>query len=197
MEYYSKAKVKSLSHRKILKTTVVVMDFFELLFLVLPAYASNSIPVVLGGGTKIDLGKNFFDGKRVFGDSKTIRGFISGVAAGTLVGVILALGVGFLPWIPQNDKFVVGFLVSLGAMAGDLLGSFVKRRLGLSPGSQYFLLDQLLFIILALVFAIAFAPKILAELNGWDVLALMVLTYFLHLSFNWIAHKLRLKKVPW
>ena len=90
------------------------MDFFELLFLVLPAYASNSIPVVLGGGTKIDLGKNFFDGKRVFGDSKTIRGFISGVAAGTLVGVILALGVGFLPWIPQNDKFVVGFLVSLG-----------------------------------------------------------------------------------
>jgi len=82
-------------------------------------------------------------------------------------------------------------------MVGDLLGSFVKRRFGLPPGSQYFLLDQLLFLVVALAFAVWYDEALLAELNGWHVLFLLVLTYFLHLFFNWIAHRLHLKKVPW
>ena len=174
------------------------MNFFELLLLIIPAYISSGVPVVFGGGQAIDFGKKFIDGKRVFGDSKTIRGFLSGVIAGTLAGILLVfVFTGFLSWASQSEKLFLAFLVSFGAMVGDLLGSFIKRRFGLAPGSQYFLLDQLLFVITALVFAIAFKPRILSELNGWDVLMLLILSYFLHLFFNWLAHKLKLKKVPW
>ena len=173
------------------------MNFIELLLLILPAYASNGAPVVFGGGRPIDFGLAFVDGKRLFGNSKTLRGFVSGLIVGTILGTFVAVSVSFLPWLSFQDKIALAFFTSLGAMAGDLMGSFIKRRLGLQPGSQYFLLDQLLFVITALLFAIAYAPRILFELNGWDAFALLVLTYFLHLSFNWLAHKLKLKNVPW
>ncbi len=173
------------------------MNFIELLLLVFPAFVSNSVPVIFGGGAKVDFGKKFFDGKRIFGDSKTIRGLVSGVVAGTLAGTVIALLFSYLPWVSEEDKIFLAFLASAGAMVGDLLGSFVKRRFGLPPGSQYFLLDQLLFLVVALAFVVQTQPVILTLLNGWDVLALMVLTYFLHLFFNLLAHKMQLKKVPW
>ncbi len=173
------------------------MNFSDLLLLVFPAFVSNSVPVLFGGGAKVDLGSNFFDGKRVFGDSKTIRGFMSGVLAGFAAGAVIALAVPYSPWLSYGQKLTVAFLVSLGAMCGDLFGSFVKRRLGVPPGSQYFLLDQLPFVVAALALAVIYAPRILAELDGWHVIGLLVLTYFLHLAFNLIAHRLKLKKVPW
>jgi CDP-2,3-bis-(O-geranylgeranyl)-sn-glycerol synthase len=173
------------------------MQFFELLLLIIPAYFSNGAPVVFGGGAKIDLGKKFVDGKRLLGDSKTIRGFFSGVIAGFLVGSVIVFTIPYLSWLSAYEKLVLVFLVSFGAMVGDLLGSFVKRRFGLPPGSQYFLLDQLLFLVIALAFAVWYDVRLLKELNGWDVLILLVLTYFLHLILNSIAHKLNLKKVPW
>ena len=48
----------------------------------LPAYLPNPIAALVGGGTPIDLGRNFTDGKRVFGDGKTYRGLIIGIFAG-------------------------------------------------------------------------------------------------------------------
>lgn len=173
------------------------MNFVDLLLLVFPAFVSNSAPVLFGGGLKVDFNKNFFDGRRLFGDSKTIRGFLSGVLAGFAVGIVLASAVEYFAWLSFGQKLAIAFLVSLGAMAGDLLGSFVKRRLGAPPGSQYFLLDQLLFVITALALAILYAPRIFTELDGWHVLGLLMLTYFLHLFFNLLAHRLKLKKVPW
>lgn len=173
------------------------MDFVELLLLVFPAFISNGAPVLFGGGAKVDFGKKFFDGKRVFGDSKTIRGLASGIAVGTLAGVVIVFSLQYLPWLSLQEKVVLAFAASAGAMVGDLLGSFVKRRLGLAPGSQYFLLDQLLFLVVALAFVAYAQPTVLSLLNGWDVLWLLVLTYFLHLAFNGLAHRLQLKKVPW
>ena len=173
------------------------MQFFELLLLVAPAFVSNAVPVVFGGGQKLDFGKKFPDGKRIFGDSKTIRGLFSGIVAGTIIGTLIVFAIPYLSWLSLGQKISLAFLISTGAMAGDLLGSFTKRRFGLAPGSQYFLLDQLLFVITAVAFAIAFEPRLLQGLDGWHVLLLLVITYFLHLFFNWLAHKLRLKKVPW
>lgn len=57
------------------------------LFFIFPAYVANAMPVVLGGGTPIDLGRKLSDGKPIFGSHKTIRGFIAGVTSGTLVGL--------------------------------------------------------------------------------------------------------------
>ncbi len=50
---------------------------FSLLFII-PAYISNAGMVIVGGGKPIDGGKNFIDGRRLFGDHKTWKGFIFG-----------------------------------------------------------------------------------------------------------------------
>jgi len=39
----------------------------EAIWFFLPAYFANATPVVLGGGTPIDLGRNFLDGRRILG----------------------------------------------------------------------------------------------------------------------------------
>ena len=61
----------------------------------IPAYVANATPVLAGGGTKMDFGKNFFDGKRIFGNNKTFRGFFLGWAVGIGVGLVEGLVFGF------------------------------------------------------------------------------------------------------
>ncbi len=79
----------------------------------------------------IDGGTEWPDGRPLFGRSKTLRGIIVAIAAGALVGWLIGL-----PWMR-------GAAAALSAMAGDLLSSFCKRRLGLSPSAPALGLDQL------------------------------------------------------
>ena len=57
-------------------------------WIMVPAYVPNSAAALLGGGTPIDFGRTCSDGKRVFGDGKTYRGFFGGVLCGVLVGLV-------------------------------------------------------------------------------------------------------------
>ncbi|WXG40634.1 MAG: CDP-2,3-bis-(O-geranylgeranyl)-sn-glycerol synthase [Candidatus Freyarchaeum deiterrae] len=100
--------------------------------------------------------------------------------------------------LPTNSKAILaptifhGFLLSFGALIGDLIGSFIKRRLNLERGRPAPPLDQLDFIIGALLFSfIDFIPPI--EI----IIVLVVLTPIIHLAANIIGYKLRLKKEPW
>ncbi len=166
---------------------------------ILPAYVANSSPVVLGGGTPIDLGKKFIDGKPLFGPGKTIRGFIGGVLAGTLTGVILALLHPYV-WIEEplpglstlSIYLQLSFLLSSGALIGDLVGSFIKRRLDIPRGEPAALLDQLDFLITAVLFAgtVIWPPKEI-------LFILLVVTPFLHWGTNVLAFKLGLKDKPY
>lgn len=168
-------------------------DLLALLLFVLPAYVANASPVLFGGGAPVDFGQKFGDKKRIFGDGKTWKGLIAGIACGSIVGGVEALAL-------SNNVFILqGFLLSAGALAGDLLGSFIKRRSGIKRGQPSFLLDQLMFLFIALLFA---APVLAGENAPFkptptDLLVLVVLTYFLHVSTNYFANKAGLKKVPW
>ncbi|MFH1780246.1 MAG: CDP-2,3-bis-(O-geranylgeranyl)-sn-glycerol synthase [Candidatus Micrarchaeota archaeon] len=176
-----------------------LIDLLPLLLFVLPAYLANAVPLLFGGGQTIDLNKNFVDGRPWFGKSKTIRGFISGVLAGVLTGLILSFLLPdlFIIGLSFSEKIIVSFLLGLGAMLGDLLGSFLKRRLGVTPGESIFLLDQLLFIVVALLLSSLFYTGLWDFIDSRSVLFLLVLTYIVHLSANIFAHKIKLKKVPW
>ena len=165
---------------------MIIETLPQLILFILPAYFANAVPVVLGGGTPVDFGKKFFDGKRVFGKGKTLRGFVAGVAVGSLVGLAESY---LLSW---PDMAYIGFLLSVGTMCGDLLGSFLKRRMGMPQGHPSFLIDQMPFFILALAFA---SPFYLPTLDGIIILA--VLTYFMHVTANFLANRAGLKKVPW
>ena len=162
-------------------------DIILLLLFILPAYFANSSPVIFGGGTPVDFGRNAWDRRRIFGDGKTWRGLLAGLACGSLVGIIESFS---LP--PTFNYLLLGFLLSLGTMLGDLFGSFLKRRLGLGRGHPGFAIDQLPFLFFALAFA---SPLYLPSREG--ILLLIVLTYILHVSTNFIANRLGLKKVPW
>ncbi|MEM2137471.1 MAG: CDP-2,3-bis-(O-geranylgeranyl)-sn-glycerol synthase [Candidatus Anstonellaceae archaeon] len=177
------------------------MAFLELaaksILLILPSYFANSIPVVLGGGRPIDGKKKFPDRQRIFGDGKTVRGFLAGVFAAILIGAIeaLALSGSSLALFDSNSAYVyAGFLLGLGTMLGDLAGSFIKRRQKLAQGKPSFLMDQLLFLFVALAFAYPLASHLLS-LEA--VLFLAVLTYFVHVGANILANRWGLKKVPW
>ncbi|MFH0713844.1 MAG: CDP-2,3-bis-(O-geranylgeranyl)-sn-glycerol synthase [Candidatus Micrarchaeota archaeon] len=173
------------------------MNPLEIILFILPAYVANATPVLLRGKTPIDFGTQLGDKQRIFGQNKTIKGFIAGVAGGTVTGIIITLLFPqIFPTVSTNDKILIYFLLSLGAMLGDLIGSFVKRRRGMQSGSESLVMDKILFVIIALVVAYpAYSGKI--NLLHLDAVIIVALTYLLHIAFNKIAHYLKLKKVPW
>jgi CDP-archaeol synthase len=79
----------------------------------------------------LDANRKFVDGKPIFGSAKTIRGILIAIAVTTAGAPLLGLDV------------VIGLLVGTAAMAGDLLSSFLKRRLGLAPSSRAIGIDQI------------------------------------------------------
>ncbi len=152
---------------------------------ILPAYVANGAPVLFGGGTRIDLNGKLW-GKPIFGRHKTIKGLISGICSGILMGFVESLFPAF------GFMFFIGIAQSVGTHVGDLLGSFIKRRSGVKEGKR-FLTDTYLFLIFAILFSIPFGnlPSILG------LIFLFVLTGIMHPLTNFIAHALRLKEVPW
>ena len=145
----------------------------------LPAYVANASPVVLGGGGPLDGGRLWRDGRPLLGGHKTVRGTLLGLLVGVLVGVAQGNPVG-------------GGLQALGAVLGDLAGSFHKRRLGLKPGDSLIFSDQLDFIVLAvaLSYPVQWTPL-------GQVAAILLVTLPLHYLVNVVAWALKLKKNPW
>ncbi len=171
-----------------------MFDVIQILVFILPSYLSNSIPVLLGGGRALDFGAKSSDGKRLLGSSKTVRGFIAGVAAGTLAGAIMVFLYPLPFFASPKEQFMASFMLAFGTMFGDSLGSFIKRRLEIAPGKP-FLLDSVLFLVIALLLAYPFT---LAGAYSIEMIAFLFgLTLILHPLTNIIANRLGMKKVPW
>jgi len=167
----------------------IFQKIIELIIYILPAYVANGAPVIFGGGKPLDFGKNFIDGKRIFGDHKTIRGLTSGILAGTLIGfIIFVLNAGDITIIYR------ALVLSLGTHAGDLFGSFLKRRLDIASGESAPVLDQLGFLYFALLFAYIFCGDIFSIL---DIAILTAITLVLHPLTNIGAYILKMKKKPY
>ena len=176
------------------------------LWLALPALAANPSAVIFGGGTPIDFGRKFRDGKRILGDGKTWRGLIGGGAAGALVGIVqelISLGVRteYFPPFSNDVGVAIAIVIVLGygALLGDAFGSFIKRRLGIGRGDKAFLLDQLTFLIVALFLVYLVFPSFFMR-YFWNLSALItlfVLTPLLHRIVNIIGYRMGKKDVPW
>jgi len=159
---------------------------FGALYFIFPAYCANAVPVIFGGGRPIDGGRKYQDGRPVFGPRKTFRGFFAGLIIGTLVGFLQGYFTGSFKVI------LLGFMLSLGALTGDLVESFIKRRLGRPPGASFPVADQLDFVLGALLFSIPVSPPSLAV-----TLTIVIITPPIHLLTNFFAYLLGLKREPW
>jgi CDP-2,3-bis-(O-geranylgeranyl)-sn-glycerol synthase len=76
-------------------------------------------------------------GRRILGDNKTWRGALV-MTAGPLLAT---LALHRFPWYrrrlpPGANPVVLGLLLGVGTVAGELPNSFLKRRLGVAPGAQ-------------------------------------------------------------
>ncbi|MDP6670520.1 MAG: CDP-archaeol synthase, partial [archaeon] len=124
-----------------------LIHFFTVVVLItIPIYLSNSFALILGGKTYLDFGKNFFDGRPLFGKGKTFRGTIAGIVVGSVGALAVSVFLSDFTTVISANYFHYGFLLAAGAMLGDLVGSFIKRRTGLARGESVLLLDQLDFV---------------------------------------------------
>jgi CDP-2,3-bis-(O-geranylgeranyl)-sn-glycerol synthase len=194
-----------MSENLILEVLIVVCQAF---WITIPAYLPNSSAVIFGGGTPMDFGKSMKDGRRILGKGKTWAGFIGGTLAGFGIGLIqLMIAFNFDPetfWgfgsVP--NAFLVIFLLACGAMFGDALGSFIKRRQGKEPGSPYPGLDQYDFLIgtwlLIIIFQYQwFFDHFIEGIHIFGLIAIIIITPLLHRVVNIIGYKMGKKDVPW
>lgn len=167
----------------------------------LPAYVPNNAAVLVGGGPPIDGGRTY-QGRRLLGDGKTWRGTAGGIVAGAVLAGVLsvlapdasaATGVD-LPTFPV----AAALALPAGAMLGDILASFIKRRTGRERGAMFPGLDQLDFVAVSLPLTAIVATDWFLSVFTWDViLVVVVMTPLLHVGTNAIGYKLGLKDEPW
>ena len=168
----------------------------------LPAYIPNNAAVLAGGGRPVDGGRTLPDGTRPLGDGKTWRGTAAGTAAGVAVALALNLlgpaaidATGFgLPVFPVHAAVAL----ALGAMLGDILASFLKRRTGRERGASFPGVDQLDFVVASLGLTLLVATEWFLETFTLPVLVVVVIfTPLLHIATNVVAYAAGLKDEPW
>ena len=189
---------------------------FVVLIIMAPAYLANTIAVLTGGKYPIDQGKLYSDGNRILGDGKTWSGLIGGTTGGIVVGYGLALMIArnkyhiFGKDPTYNEHFLWGadyltissifFLLSFGALFGDMAASFYKRRQNLQRGDKFPILDMYDFVFMSLLLCFIFERDWLLSwiLDGWvPLFTILVLTPFLHRGVNIIGYKIGVKNEPW
>jgi CDP-2,3-bis-(O-geranylgeranyl)-sn-glycerol synthase len=142
---------------------------------------ANAAPLLLGGGSPLDGGRNFLDGERILGAHKTVRGLFAGIIAGSLIGLAES---------PLDSRLMLGgFLIALGTVLGDLLGAFFKRRFRMKPGSPLPIVDQLDF-----VFGGLLLGQLVFPLSWWSALVVVLVTPPIHLGTNYGAYMLGIKR---
>ena len=140
---------------------------------------------------------NFPVWEKKCGKNKTWRGIVVATIAGGLVFWLqqLAYSSGFtkLAIIDYTGfPLIFGFLLGFGAIIGDLIESYYKRKAGVAPGKPWFPFDQLDFVIGGLFFGFfVYVPK--ANL----ILVLLIVSPLLHIIFNRIGYWLKINKTKW
>ena len=171
------------------------------LYFLLPAYISNSGGLIFGGGRPVDGGRKDSKGIHWIGDGVTWRGLIGGTILGTIIGAIqgyfgpslLTLYGEFIKTpiaVGVSNGILIGFLLGFGALVGDALGSFLKRRLGIGRGKPAPILDQIDFLVVALLFV-----SLVVNINLEFIIISFVLTLIIHLIANTGAYLLGIKDV--
>lgn len=167
-----------------------------------PVFA-NKIPLLNRWKTPVDLGKSY-KGRRITGDNKTWRGIVFGIVVAIITSCIqreIALDraadsaffaeAGRIIKFGYLDFWVLGALQGLGALAGDVFESFVKRQRGIASGGTWFPFDQLDYIIGGLALSALYAPL---NLKGY---ALTIAVWFvLHLVATNTGYLVGLRERP-
>jgi len=171
----------------------MIYFILQCVYFMLPAYFANMMPILV---KKI----NFLDepiNKKLLGSHKTWRGLFFGVIAGIIIAYIqfvlqrydLFLNLSFFDY---SNWLALGFLLGFGALFGDMIKSFFKRRAGIKPGKRFIPWDQLDYSIGSLLMVWIFYTL------TWKIaITVIIVNFFLHILVNHVAYYLNLKNVKW
>lgn len=177
------------------------------LWLFLPAGLANMAPVFAAHWNlwpqldrPIDGGKTW-RGKRLFGEHKTIRGFIAGWLVALIFVWIQVWLFNNSLWLRELSQDVLDYsqlniiiwasALSLGALGGDAIKSFFKRRLNVEPGQSWVPFDQLDY-----VAGTIFASLLVVQLPIKYYLIAAVLGLALHPLATIIGWLFKMKEQP-
>jgi len=171
----------------------------------LPAYFTNMTPPLIKRAglfnflaKPVDFGKKIGENP-ILGSHKSWRGVLFGIIVGILIaGLQLRLykfqffkDISLIDY-SQINILLFGFLISTGAVFGDLLSAFIKRRLKKGPGERFIPFDQTNYVIGAFIFLEPFL-----KLSYFIWLTIFILTFFLHIVVNRLGFLLNLHKARW
>jgi hypothetical protein len=181
---------------------VIVAAVLNMVWVTLPWARSLNRP--------IDAGAALADGRRVLGDHKTWKGLLGLVVLGALAGAVWGQVIHgssleqYNLFYARHDNSV-GFNLFTGALQGlvyavfELPNSFLKRRVGISPGRRHGGAWTVLFVVLDQIDSVAGCALLVAVFApvGWAfVLVTIALGGITHLVLNLFLYALRLRKHP-
>ena len=146
---------------------------------------ANGAPIVarklLGSisACPLDAGRRLPDGQALFGDSKTARGIISALLATVAAGLLLGMSIH------------IGLTIGAFAMLGDLLSSFIKRRLRKPSGTRFIGLDQVPESLLPLLML-----KSQLDLTYTSITLLVIAFVVFDLVMSRILYRLQIRRNP-
>ena len=172
-------------------------------WLFLPAGIANMTPVFLAHLpllSKLDQPLDFnqtFNHKPILGPHKTIRGLIGGTLASILtVYLQQQLSITFPALnLAENlislNPFIWGGLLGFGALFGDAVKSFFKRRTNIKSGGTWIPFDQIDYILGGILFSSLYHP-----LSFNLYITIFLLYFFLHFVATHTGYLLKLKSSP-
>jgi len=167
----------------------LIKNLIQVFWLFLPAGFANMAPIIF---KKI----NFLNkpiNKQLFGANKTYRGFFFGILSAIIIVYIQISVSNYIPreyilisYTTTNAIFI-GFLLGFGALFGDLIKSFFKRRKGIKSGEPWVIADQIDWIIGAVIFLNFYAPLSLSI----NIMAIIIFSIF-HPLIRYVGYLLKI-----
>ena len=194
----------------------IALLLLQSFYLLLPAYFANMAPVIFrrvnflnlpvdfGYTLKIKKLANRSNNKhkkntkdRIFGDHKTWRGLFFATVTGIVIAFIQYLiqyhsFISALKMFPYNNWPLIGFLLGFGAIFGDLVKSFFKRRLHIDDGKPLYFFDQLDYVAGSYLFL-----SLYYVVSLQIIVASVVLSFSLTVIVNHLSFYLGFRKEKW
>jgi CDP-2,3-bis-(O-geranylgeranyl)-sn-glycerol synthase len=163
-------------------------NIVQLVYLMLPAYMANMTPPFV----RYWKGWNRPISQRWLGDHKTVVGFCSGVVVAVAVTFVQSRIAWHAGLLPYTQWPLLGLAFGFGAMGGDSLKSLLKRRRGIPPGHRWIPMDQLDFVVGALIFV---SPWM--RFGFPDLAAILILSFAGDIAINQLSYRLGIRDTRW
>lgn len=190
----------------------VISQYLTLMPLILAGILNMifcKLPVLQGAYRPMDGGLVLRDGKRLFGNNKTWKGFFGMIILGAFAQLVWGWFLAAFPYLERQHlvyqiypnqaifNLFLGALLGLSYVLFELPNSFIKRRLSIKDGKTannswkwlFIFIDQIDSLLGAILVLVCFIP-----LTGLQILQIILLGTATHLAVNRLLFWARLRK---